>query len=199
MPPETYLYILVASGAGGFAGALVMWNRGRSQVAGENRLRRLAVLAAGTAAAACALLAFAKAFRDYPHIYAAMLMILITAWAAVVQSVVQLPLPGFILRVRASEFAILRGSWTGVRLFGALLRNTPLRHLGGRVFLSDVGRDPPALLRGIHYDEAVHMWALLFCCPWLVFGGCKGNGRGLLVALRSTSRSISIQSCTCVM
>ena len=174
MNPDAYRHILVASIAGGIAGALVMWNRKRSQIAGENNLRRFTVLTIGTAASACALFAFTKAFGDHSQIYAAMVMILITGWAAMLLSVVQLPVPRFVLRVRIGEFAVLRSPWTGVRSFGALLRSTPLRHLGGRVYLSDVGRDPLAVLRGIHDAEVVHIWALLFCGPWLVFWGLQG-------------------------
>ncbi len=62
MDPDAYWQTFVASMAGGFAGVLVMWNRKRSETAGENKLRRLAVLTIGTAASACALFAFTKAF-----------------------------------------------------------------------------------------------------------------------------------------
>jgi len=175
MNPDAYWYILVASLAGGFAGALVMWNRKRSQIAGENRLRQVAVLTLGTAASACALIAFTKVFGDQPQIYAVMVMILMTGWAAVLCAVVQLPVPRYVLKVRTGELAVLRSSWTGVRSFGAFLRSTPLRHLGGRVYLSDVGRDPLTVLRGIHDAEAVHILALLFCCPWLVVWGVQGR------------------------
>jgi hypothetical protein len=185
MNPDAYEHILVASIAGGLGGALVMWNRRRSQTAGENKLRRLAVLTLGTAALACALIAFTKAFGAQSHIYAAMVMILITGWAAVLNSVAPLPVPRFILRVRAGEFAILRAPWTGVRLFGAFLQSTPLRHLGGRVYLSEVGQNPQAVLGGIHDAQRVHIWALLFCCPWVVFWGMEGRwmsiGWGLAV------------------
>ena len=183
MNPDAYRHILVASIAGGFAGALVMWNRKRSQIAGENTLRRFAVLTAGTAASACALFAFSEAFGDHSQIYAAMVMILITGWAALLHSVVQLPVPRFVLRVRTGEFAVLRSPWTGVRSFGAFLRSTLLRHLGGRVYLSEVGRDPLAVLRGIHGAEIVHIWALLFCCPWLVFWGMQGRWMSIVWSL----------------
>ena len=175
MKPNAYGYILVATIAGGFTGVLVMWNRKRSQIAGENKLRQFAILTMGTAASACALFAFTQAFAGQPQMYAAMVMILITGWAAVVHSVVQLPLPQFVLKVRTGEFAVLRSPWTGVRAFGALLRNTPLRHLGGQVYLSDVRRDPRPVLRGLHDAETVHILALLFCCPWLAFWGIQGR------------------------
>jgi hypothetical protein len=175
MNPDTYKYILVATMAGGLAGALVMWHRKHSQIAGASTLRGFTVLAIGTAASACALFAFTKAFGGHSRLYAAVVMILITGWAAVLHSVVQRPVPRFVLRVRAGEFAVLRSPWTGVRFFGAILRGTPLRHLGGRVFLSDVGRDPLAVLGGIHAAETVHILALALCCPWLVVWGMQGR------------------------
>jgi hypothetical protein len=183
MAPDVYRYILLATISGGFTGALVIWNRKRAHAAGENRLRRLAVLLAGTAASACALAAFTKAFRGHERVYAAMVMILITGWVAVLHSVVPLPVPRSVLRVRTGEFAFLRAPWTGVRLFGAFLRNTPLRHLGGPVYLSDVGRDPQAVLRGIHLAEIVHLWALLFCGPWLVVWGLQGRWMSVVCGL----------------
>jgi hypothetical protein len=183
MNPEAYRYVLLASIAGGFTGALVMWNRKRSQVAGENSLRRFLVLALGTAASACALFAFTRAFAEHSRIYAVTIMILISGWAAVVNSVVQVRFPRFVLRVGTTEFSVLRSPWTGVRAFGALLRSTPLRHLGGRVYLSVAGRDPGAVLRGVHDAEAVHILALLFSCPWLVFWGMHGQWKPLFWAL----------------
>ncbi len=183
MDPAAYVYVLVASIAGGCAGALVMWNRKRSQIAGESRLRRVVVLAIGTAASASALVAFTKAFGNYSNIHAAIVMILMTGWVAVVQSVAPLPVPGSVLRVRAGEFAVLRTPWAGVRLFGAFLRNTPLRHLGGRVYLSDVGRHPLTVLRGLQDAEAVHLWALLACCPWLVFWALHGRWMSIVCGL----------------
>ncbi len=41
--------------------------------------------------------------------------------------------------------------------------------------MSEVGRDPLVVLRGIHEAEAVHMEALLLCCPWLVIWGMQGR------------------------
>ena len=82
-----------------------------------------------------ALLAFRRVFGSHSPPHAVMVMVLVTAWAAVLQSVVPLPVPAPLLRVSAREFALLRFPGTGVRGFGALLRHTPLRHLGGEVFL----------------------------------------------------------------
>lgn len=175
MNSGAYWYILLASISGGLGGVLVMWNRKRAQISGPNTVRRCAVLFSGTAASASALFFFNKAFAEQPNAYAAIVVIVMTAWVAVVRSVLQLRLPRFVLRVRTGEFAILRARWTGVRLFGRLLRITPLRHLGGRVYLSDVGRNALAVLRGIYEAEEVHFWALLLSCPWLGLWGMQGR------------------------
>lgn len=185
MNSDVYRYVAFGSLAGALAGALVMWNRKRAQTAGESRLRRIAVLTAGTAAFAGALVAFGKAFGAQSVVFASTAMIASTGWAAVVNSVTPLPLPRFVREVGAGEFAILRLPWTGVRLFGALLRNTPLRHLGGRVYLSEAGRDPKVVAAGILDAQRVHLWALLFSCPWLIVWGLEGRwmalGAGLAV------------------
>lgn len=182
MSPETYGQILLASLAGGFTGVLVMWNRKRSQKTGANQWRQWTVLILGTAATACSWNAFTKAFAGHSSAYAVVVMILITSWAAVLQSTVPLPFPPFVLRVQAGEFAILRSPWTGVRLFGALLRNTPLRSLGGPVYLTTPGQDLRTALRGIHDAEKVHLAALLFCCPWLVFWAAQGRWMSVICA-----------------
>jgi hypothetical protein len=175
MNSDSYRYIVVASICGGLAGALVMWNRKRAQTFGRNKLRQLGGLTLGTAASAGALIAFSKALGSQLPMYSAMVMIVITGWAALLHSVVPLPVPHFALRVGAREFTILRASWTGVRLFGSFLRGTPLRHLGGQVYLSDVGRNPRAVLGGLHGAQTVHIWALLLCCPWLLFWAIQGR------------------------
>jgi hypothetical protein len=187
MNPDASGYILIASLAGGLSGALVTWNRKRAQVAGASRLRQVTVMAVGTAASVGALVAFAKAFGLSSSIYAGMASITITGWAAVLQSTARLPVPRSALHVRSWELAVLRSSWSGVRLFGAILRKTPLRRLGGRVYLSEVGGDTQVVLRGIDDAEAVHVWALVCCAPWLVFWGITGLwmsvGVGLAVHL----------------
>jgi len=151
-----------------------MWNRNRSQISGKSRFRAFTVLALGTAASAYSLFAFTKAFGGHSQAFAAMVVIILTGWVAMLNSVVQLPIPRSVLRVPLSEYRLLRSPWTGVRSFGALLRSTPLRHLGGRVYLADMGRDPLAVIPGIHAAEIVHIWALLCSAPWIAFWGVRG-------------------------
>jgi hypothetical protein len=51
------------------------------------------------------------------------------------------------------------------------------------VYFSDAGRDPQAVLIGVHAAETVHIWALLFCCPWLVFWGVQGRWMSIVCGL----------------
>jgi hypothetical protein len=183
MNPNAYWYMLPASVAGGIVGLLVMWSRKRTQIAGENGPRRFAVLALGTAASAFALWAFTKAFGGQSCMHAAVVTIVFSAWAAVLQPAVAPLVPKSVLRVRPGELAFLRGRWTGVRQFGAFLRKTPLRHLGGRVYLSEAGQDPQVVLRGVYDAEIVHLGALLLCCPWLVFWGIHGWWKSTVCSL----------------
>jgi hypothetical protein len=181
---KTYGLILVASLAGGLTGALVTWNRKRSQMAGESAARRLAVLVLGTGASASAVVAFGQAFGTGSAMYGALVIVAVTGWVAVVRSGgVPLPVPLSLLKGRPIELAILGAPWTGVRLFGMLLRSSPLRHLGGRVFLLGLGRDPRAVLPGIYDAERIHWWALLASCPWLIWWGTQGTWMLITVAL----------------
>jgi hypothetical protein len=180
MNADAYWYVLAASLAGGVSGALVMWHRRCSPRTGGSTVRRGLVLTAGTVAFGGALFAFTRAFGHDSPVHAVMVVVLVTAWVAVLQSVVPLPVPATLLRVNAREFAILRFRWTGVRAFGALLRRTPLRHLGGAVYLADAGRSPDTVLRGVYRAEAVHLWAAMSCVPWLM--GWAAHGHWSLVA-----------------
>ncbi|HEU5072099.1 MAG TPA: hypothetical protein VFV96_16975 [Verrucomicrobiae bacterium] len=175
MNADAYWYVLGASLAGGVSGALVMWHRRCSQRTGESTVRRLIVLTAGTVAFGGALFAFTRAFGQHSPVHAVLVMVLVTAWVAVLQSAMPLPVPATLLRVNASEFAVLRFRWMGVRGFGGLLRRTPLRHLGGTVYLVDAGRQLDTVLRGIYRAEAVHLWAAMSCVPWLAWWAAHGQ------------------------
>lgn len=183
MNPEAYTHILLASLAGGLAGVLVMWNRKRSWSSGQSNLRGFTVLSIGTASFGFAWMEFSKTLPAHSGINAAVAMMVLTGWAAVLNSVVSLPVPYILQTVRVREFAILRSPWSGVRLFGAILRGTPLRRLGGRVFLSEAGRDVPTVLAGIRAAQAVHVWAIVFCVPLLIFWAARARWQWIFWAL----------------
>jgi hypothetical protein len=69
--------------------------------------------------------------------------------------------------------AAARNRW-GVRRFGALLRNTPLRYLNSSLYLSDRERDVPQLLRRIEAAEAIHFWAAVLFTPYIVYILARG-------------------------
>lgn len=183
MNPEAYWYVLAATLAGGMGGVLVMWNRKRAEASGSSRLRRAIILVVGTMASVCALIAFSKAFGAQSPLYAVTAMTSITGWAALVNSAAHLPLPRFLLVPRRGELSFLRSPCMGVRWFGKGLKNTPLRHLGGRVFLAERGANPRTVLEGIREAQAVHHWALLLSCPWLVYWAAQGRWAAALCAL----------------
>ena len=155
-----------ASMAGGTLGLLTFWNR-RTARDDQNCLRQLSVLVVGTAACITALVLFDRMFGSDSVIFAVTVTVLVSAWVAVVHTAWRLPLPEFLAKMAPNEFALLRSRWTGVTLFGTILRNTLLRHLGGAVYLRDYGRDPAIISRGIRDATTVHVWAFVFGLPWL--------------------------------
>ena len=67
-----------------------------------------------------------------------------------------------------------RYRWLGVRGFGALLRNTPLRHLNASVYRSSGGRSLAALQLQAESAEATHFWAAVLFTPYIVYIGSRG-------------------------
>ena len=52
--------------------------------------------------------------------------------------------------------------------FGALLRDTPLRLLNTRVYVSRSSRDPLDVCRQVESAEAIHFWGALLLAPCIV-------------------------------
>jgi len=189
MTPEAMIHLLSASLAGGLAGFLVLWNRRQPGHPPSGRRGRFIILFLGTLATGVAVRSFALALGAHSRTFAVVVLILVAEWAALLQSAVQLPVPTQFLRVGARESALLRSPWVGVRAFGAILRHTPLRKLGGSVYLGNGCLEPRAVLLGIHTAERVHLWALLLSLPWLVawallgYWGSVGWGLALQLPL----------------
>jgi hypothetical protein len=135
MPIDSAILVIPASIAGGTVGMLAFWNQGPRNHE-ENKLLQIGVLIEGSLAFMVSLLLFSKAFGGSSVLFAVTVTLLVGAWTGMVHTVVPLGLPASILKVRRSEFAVLRSRWSGVRLFGTALRGTPLRHLGGSVYLA---------------------------------------------------------------
>ena len=89
--------------------------------------------------------------------------------------------PQFLFRMPATLRAVhpdaarssARDRW-GVRRFGALLRNTPLRYLNPSLYLSDRERDVAQLLRRIEAAEAIHFWAAVLFTPYILYILARG-------------------------
>ena len=173
MPIDSAMLVMPASFAGGAVGMLAFWNR-RPRKGRESNLLQIAVLLTGSGAFVVSLLLFAKAFGAGSVLFAVTVALLVGGWTGMLRTVVPLGLPAWILKVRRGEFAVLRWRWAGVPLFGAALRSTPLRHLGGSVYLSQCANDSACVLRGIRAAEEVHAWSVLFCLPWLVYWCWQG-------------------------
>jgi hypothetical protein len=64
--------------------------------------------------------------------------------------------------------------WLGVRNFGALLRNTPLRYLNGSVYLPGGRRSLAELSRRAESAEAIHFWAAVLFTPYIAYTWSRG-------------------------
>ena len=59
--------------------------------------------------------------------------------------------------------------WLGVRGFGTLLRNTPLRYLNGSVYLAGGRRSLVEMSRQTESAEAIHFWAAVLFTPYIAY------------------------------
>ena len=64
--------------------------------------------------------------------------------------------------------------WLGVRGFGALIRNTPLRYLNSSVYGAGGKRSLAELSRKVESTEAIHFWAALLFTPYIVYTWSRG-------------------------
>jgi len=64
--------------------------------------------------------------------------------------------------------------WLGVRGFGALIRNTPLRYLNSSVYVAGGKRSLAELSRKLESTEAIHFWAAVLFTPYIAYIGCRG-------------------------
>lgn len=170
---DPIILIIAASLASGTLSLIAVWNR-RPRKRGDNFLIQTAVLLVGSAAALLSGWLFMKALGIRSTLFALVITLLVTAWIAAVHTVIRLPIPTWISKVTKAELAVLRQPWTGVRGFGRVLRHTPLRHLGGRVYLAQCSNDSTQVLRGIQEDEEIHCWSLLLGVPWLMYWLVQG-------------------------
>lgn len=64
--------------------------------------------------------------------------------------------------------------WLGVRGFGTLLRNTPLRYLNSSVYRGGGKRSLAELNRKVESTEAIHFWAAILFMPYILYIWSRG-------------------------
>ena len=64
--------------------------------------------------------------------------------------------------------------WLGVRGFGALIRNTPLRYLNSSVYGASGKRSLAELSHKLESTEAIHFWAAVLFTPYIAYIWCRG-------------------------
>lgn len=89
--------------------------------------------------------------------------------------------PAGVREVRAWELQGVLYRRLGVREFGTLLRDTPLRVLNTTVYFSANGGDALAVRRQLESAEAAHFWAGLLLVPYLAW--CAWAGKWAVFAV----------------
>lgn len=107
--------------------------------------------------------------------FGAMLMLDVTGLAAVARPVYLLRLPNFLRKPRAWDREGQLYTSLGVPAFGALLRNTPLRHLNSNVYLRRYAGNVAAVLAQIEAAEAAHCLAAVVLVPYIVYAIVQGG------------------------
>lgn len=64
--------------------------------------------------------------------------------------------------------------WLGVRGFGTLLRNTPLRYFNNSVYRGSGKRSLAELNRKLESAEAIHFWAAVMFTPYIAYIWSRG-------------------------
>jgi hypothetical protein len=89
--------------------------------------------------------------------------------------------PLFILRMPSALRAVGPGlldhrryRWLGVRGFGEILRNTPLRHFNRSVYRSGGRQSFEKLVRQVESAEATHFWTAVLFTPYIAYVWSRG-------------------------
>lgn len=177
------LFMLAGSTGGALAGMTVYRSRALGRSAGTFA-KRLWLSAAGTLGVSLSVSCFAMAFGFDSPIFAIAVTLLVAAFTGLLNTVVQLKVPPFLRTVSQSEYNILSSPFSGLGLFSALLKKTPLKKLGGNVFLS-VGRRGKLeeVQAGLADAEAVHVWGFALTLSFIISWGLRGSSTALLTSL----------------
>jgi Glycosyl-4,4'-diaponeurosporenoate acyltransferase len=108
---------------------------------------------------------------------ALLLMFDLVAVAKVAEPLFVLRMPAILGRLRPWEYTGMFYRQVGVRLFGTVLRNTPLRFLNTGVYLSSNVKDLHGLYRRVASSEASHFWAALLFLAYIAYLYLSGQPR----------------------
>jgi hypothetical protein len=103
-----------------------------------------------------------------------LLMFQLMGLAKVAEPLFVLPLPPGLRDVEPDVADSATYRRLGVSGFGALLRNTPLRHLNASVYRAE-GRSLAQLQRQAASAEATHFWAALLFIPYIGWIAIRGD------------------------
>ncbi len=176
------LYVLAGSTGGALAGMTVYRSRALGRSAGTFA-KRLWLSAAGTLGVSLSVTCFAMAFGFDSPIFAIAGTLLVAAFTGLLNTVVQLKVPPFLRTVSHSEYNILSSPFSGLGLFSALLKKTPLKKLGGNVFLSGGRGKLEEVHAALSDAEAVHVWGFALTLPFMISCGLRGSFTALLTSL----------------
>ncbi len=168
---------VVAATVAGF----VVWQR-RAPTGGK-ALRDVLTLALVTAAFALSSTMLAKAVGTGSMAFAAIHVFVVLGWTAFALAVVPLETPAPLRGIRAWELSGVRYRRFGVAAFGAVLRNSPLRHLSPAVYLRKFLRDPSSIRGHLETAEAIHFWGSVFTIPYLMYAAWHGWWGVLILCL----------------
>ncbi|HUL95055.1 MAG TPA: hypothetical protein VLT89_03530 [Usitatibacter sp.] len=97
-----------------------------------------------------------------------MLFMCFLGLAKMAEPVYMLKLPAWYRALRTWERAGEVYRKLGVRQFGTLLKDTPLRFMNLTVYVSGDRRDLRRICRQVESAEAIHFWSAILLLPYLV-------------------------------
>ncbi|MCJ7555982.1 MAG: hypothetical protein MUP90_03590 [Gammaproteobacteria bacterium] len=131
------------------------------------QLRTIMVVVGTALALALSLVMLAQVIGYASPWIALLLMFNLMALAKVAEPLFVLRMPATLTGLRRCELTSGVYRRLGVRVFGTVLRNTPLRFLNTGVYLSSEARDLHSLYRRVASAEATHFWAALLFMPYI--------------------------------
>jgi hypothetical protein len=175
--------LIIASISGAAAGVASYYSRTLAHRDGMIFLRNVLFIIGNIAICLSALL-FTRLLGITSIPAALALVLLLSAWISLLHNFQPLPLPPVLMPISRAEYGFLQSPLSGVRAYGWLLIHTPIRRLGGAVFVTGTG--PAALakmLPGLTGAETVHVWSVIALSPLLIVWIWMAAGAALATSL----------------